>query len=448
LSHLSQFTERMNDPKCLVRLTCGVAAIALAMRLIVLLAFWPSWVWQSGHVQDDWNKLAINLVTSGTFGFAADEPTVQRGPIFPLLEIPLYLLFDERYGAWSTALLLFDACTSVLLVVLGRKLWGNRAALLAGLFHAVHLPVIYYSANIEQFTTVLPLVLLWFYLISAWDLRLSNKYQFVALGLVSGILILSKTVYLPVVIGSAAALISFNWKRHDAKALAKQLALMLLVAGLVVVPWTYRNYVVTDGKFIPVQSLFWDAIWQKFVNSDLDAREGWNRPSGRMLEFMLARQEQLFRSPGNPNTSQLTGPQRELYYETTYKGQVLEWIKADPASYVRNIVSNMWYFWVGAENMKKTLLMAAMQVPLLSAAVLGLWLAIQHRQIHKLRFGLVLIFILWGEYSLVFGWGRYSLDAVPVLALIFGTGIDARLRHREHVMSHGARYPARMLRST
>ena len=428
----------MNDPKCLVRLACVVAAIALAMRLIVLVSFWPTWVWQSGHVQDDWNKLAINLVTSGTFGFAADQPTIQRGPIFPLLEIPLYLLFGEKYAGWSIALLLLDACTSVLLVLLGRKLWGNRAALLAGLFHAVHLPVIYYSANIEQFTSVLPLVLVWFYLISAWDLRAASKYHFLALGLVSGILILSKTVYLPVVIGSAAALIWLKGKQHDAKVLVKQVAVMLLVAGLVVVPWTYRNYIVTDGKFIPVQSLFWDALWQKFVISDLDALEGWNRPSGRMLEFMLARQEQLFRSLGKQNAAQLTGPQKELYYEKTYKGQVLEWIKTDPASYVRNIASNMWYFWVGAENMKKTLLMAAMQVPLLGAALLGLWLAIQHRQVHKLRFGLVLIFILWGEYSLVFGWGRYSLDAVPVLAFIFGTGIDARLRHRECTISHGA----------
>jgi len=420
----------LGNPDRFVRSACIVLAISLAMRLLVLICFWPAWIWRTGLVHDDWNRLAINWVDFGTFGYAANEPTTQRAPLFVIFEVPLYLLFGENYAAWSITLLFFDVCTTLLLILLGRRLWGNRTALLAGLFHAVSLPVIYYSANIEQFTTTLPFVFLWVYVISACDSHTSNMRHYAILGLLSGILILGKSVYLLVVIGAAAALFWFNRKRIASTVTVRQLAVMLLLAAIVVAPWTYRNYLVTGGRLIPVQSYFWGVLWQKFVISDLDAREGWNRPDGRTLQYILARQKDLYAS-GNPDyAAQLPPAQRELYYEQLYKRQVLEWAASDPTAPVRYVLSNLWQFWFRAENLRKTLLMAAIQAPLLIAALLAFTFVIRYRQFARVRFAVVLILILWGEHSLVFGWGRYSLDTVPALALIFGTGIDAWLRNR------------------
>jgi hypothetical protein len=182
----------MDEPRLFRRFAVGIVVLALVARLAVFFHFWPTWTWHTGDVHDHWNKLAINWVTHGTFGFKPDEATIQRGPVLPLLEIPLYLLFGEKYAAWSIALLFFDTGTCLLLVLLARQLWGNRPALLAGLFYAVHLPIIYYSANIEQFTSAPPLVFLWFYLFSSWDLGSQKKWIPWALGLVSGVLMLNK----------------------------------------------------------------------------------------------------------------------------------------------------------------------------------------------------------------------------------------------------------------
>jgi hypothetical protein len=74
--------------------------------------------------------------------------------------------------------------------------------------------------------------------------------------------------------------------------------------------------------------------------------------------------------------------------------------------------------------------MLSMQVVFLGAALLGLGLAIRYRQLLKIRFGLLLILTLWAEYCLVIAWCRYSLDTVPVLAVVFGTGIDEWMKRR------------------
>jgi 4-amino-4-deoxy-L-arabinose transferase-like glycosyltransferase len=421
---------KMNDASLFGRFAVIIVMLALIVRLGVLLWFWPTWIWHTGHVQDAWNELAINWVSYGTFGFKPGEPTIGRGPVFAFLEIPLYLLFGNNYAGWSITLLLFDTGTCLLLILLARQVWGNRAALLAALFYSVNLPIIYYTATIQQFTSVLPLVFFWFYLLSRWDLGSPEKWIPWALGLVSGVLMLNKTVYLPVTLISLVAIIWWKRKQPQFKSIRRQAWIVLCTAALVVAPWTYRNYVVTNGAFIPVQSLLWQIVWQKYVLSDLDATEGANRPDARTLQYILERRAELFERVEGTSGVKLTGPKRDLYEERVFRDQVFEWVRSKPTQFLKNVTSNIWGFWVRAENLRKTLLMLSMQAVFLSAALLGFGLAVRYGQLFKIRFGLLLVLTLWAEYSLVLGWGRFSLDTVPVLAVVFGTGIDVWMRQK------------------
>jgi 4-amino-4-deoxy-L-arabinose transferase-like glycosyltransferase len=422
--------KKMDEPRLFHRFAAAIVVLALVARLAVFFYCWPTWIWHTGDIHDHWDKLAINWVAHGTFGLQPDEPTIRRGPVFALLEIPLYLLFGKNYAAWSIALLLFDTGTCLLLVLLARQLWGNRAALLAGLFYAVHLPVIYYTANIEQFTSALPLVFLWFYLFSSWDLGSPKKWIPWALGLVSGVLALNKTVYLPVTLASLVGMIWLKRKAPQFKTVLRQASIILFTATLVVAPWTYRNYVVTEGAFVPIEARFWNHVWQRYVLSDLDATEGENRPDGRNLQYMLSRRAELFDRVDNTSGVKLTGAKRDLYDERVFRDQVLEWFRSNPTYVLKGVTGNIWGFWARAENLRKTLLIMSMQVVFLGAALLGLGLAIRYRQLLKIRFGLLLILTLWAEYSLVIAWCRYSLDTVPVLAVVFGTGIDEWMKRR------------------
>ena len=97
---------------------------------------------------------------------------------------------------------------------------------------------------------------LYVYLFSSWECTHSSRVAAMVLGLVSGVMILDKTVYLPIPIICSALLI---WsKRLELKHVSqlRPIAVYLVVTAAVVAPWTVRNYVVSGGKLIPVQSLF------------------------------------------------------------------------------------------------------------------------------------------------------------------------------------------------
>lgn len=424
---MSRIQQILADPLRFRRHTVVVVAIAVLVRFAVLAAFWHSWGWHHGEIPDSWDKFAINLVDSRTFGVVPGQSTMTRGPIFPLIEVPLYLAFGEHYAGWSISLLLLDTLTCFLIVTLFRKLWGNLPALLAGLFYAVNLPIVYYTAKISQVTSILPLVALYVYLFSSWECTHSSRSRPWVLGLVSGVMILDKTVYLPIPIICSALLI---WsKRLELKHVSqlRPIAVYLVVTAAVVAPWTVRNYVVSGGKLIPVQSLFWELNVQDVFYYDLSKDAGVDHPEGITLDYFIEQERQILIANGvSPDYSEsMSRVKWEYARERAFRAVYLQWVWQDPGKILRVKAKNLWNFWVRAENWQKTRLLILMQVPFLGAVMASLVILLRKRQLHRVKFGLVLVLALWAEHILVFAWGRFSLDLVPILGLIFGLGVAA-----------------------
>jgi 4-amino-4-deoxy-L-arabinose transferase-like glycosyltransferase len=404
-----------------------VLGIALLVRFAVVAAFWPSWGWHDKAIPDAWNELAINLVDNGTFGFVPGQSTITRGPIFPLVEVPLYLAFGERYADWCISLLLLDTFTCFLIITLFRKLWGNLPALLAGLFYAVNLPIIFYTAKISQVTSLLPFMVLFMYLFSSWEEDYSSRWRPWVLGLISGLMILNKTVYLPMPIVCSALLV---WsKRLDLKRVRQLLpvVLYLLVTAAVVAPWTIRNYILTGGKLVPVQSHFWELNVQDVLYYDLTKQEGLDHQEGMTLDYFLEQERQMLIangvSPDYPKS--MSHAKWEYARDQAFRAVYLKWLRQDPGKILRVKVENLWNFWVRAENWQKTRLLIVMQVPFLGAVMVSLAILLYKRQLYRVKYGLIIILVLWAEHCPVFAWGRFSLDLVPILGLIFGLGISA-----------------------
>jgi 4-amino-4-deoxy-L-arabinose transferase-like glycosyltransferase len=430
----------LEDTRRYRRLVAMVLGTALLARFAVLVAFWPSWGWHQNAVPDQWDQLAINLVEHRTFAFgdAPDNPTVMRGPLFPWLEVPLYLVFGKNYAGWVIVLLLYDMLSCFLLIVTARRLWGPRPSLLAGLLYAVNLPIIYYTCKIMQVTSIMPFLVIWLYLITFWERNYFCRWVPAVTGLVSALMILNKSVYLLLPPVSAVLLLWLNRSKIRRLIHAAPVLLYLLVTSAVVAPWTFRNYVVTNGHFVPVQSMFWDLMVEDVFTDELNATAGDNRPEGQLLEYYIDREKEIVAAAGlslSPPSGRRA--EWEMQRESALRVAWFRMMKEDPRKLLRGKANNIWQFWILAENRVKTRLFLLMQIVPLSAALIGFHVICRSRQLNQIAFGLVLIAVLWGEHSLVWGWGRLSLDLMPVLAVIFGLGMHLLISHqaRERIVA-------------
>jgi 4-amino-4-deoxy-L-arabinose transferase-like glycosyltransferase len=195
---------------------------------------------------------------------------------------------------------LFDCGTCVLITLLARRAWGERAAVLAGLYAALHIAVAYYTAQIEQFTIVLPLLLAWVWLFTRWSSDIRSRWLPPALGIVSGLLVLTKTVYLLFPVVGAAAFLWSGRRRFRTRAALPGVVALLAISALVVLPWAWRNYRISGGRFIPVQALLWENLWANVYWDDLDRARGTHRPDGDMIGYLPREARRAYRGEGGP----------------------------------------------------------------------------------------------------------------------------------------------------
>jgi len=160
---------------------------------------------------------------------------------------------------------------------------------------------------------------------------------------------------------------------------------------------------------------------------DLTKNVGLDRPEGMTLDYFIHQERQMLVANGvSPDyTEHVSRAKWEYACEQAYRKVYWEWLKQDPRKILRVKVRNIWNFWVRAENWHKTLLLILMQAPFLAALISGLAILFYKQQLHRVKFGLAIVLVLWAEHFLVFAWGRFSLDLVPILGLIFGLGVAA-----------------------
>lgn len=433
--------DSMADPRHMLKWVMAVAAFALLLRFALYFIFYDSWTWQTGHVHDNWNLFGMSFARIGKVGFGDGQSTLQRTVTFPAVIALVYYAVGENYPLWSAFFCLFDVGTCVLAVYVIRNAWGQRVGVLAGLYLAAHLPVAYYTAQIEQFTVLLPFLVLWIWLMTLWERKPTSIAIPVGLGLVTGWLILSKSVYLlfPPVSIVALALVrrrQLPWRRFLLGA-----AVFMFLSAAVVAPWTIRNYRVSGGKFIPVQTLLWENVLVNINWDHLDRTQGTDRPPGSLQDYIYARRADILNASPEPPQHEWALPRIEAHSEAIFRDVFFEWIPDNVGVFAAGVAKNVWQFWVGAENGVKTRKFIVLQFVPLTLAIFGLVVILRRRKLAAVWMAGIPIVMLWSQYSVVHAMGRYSLSLVPALALLFAYGADLVLKDR--LPSVGADTPLR-----
>lgn len=298
-----------------------IVALGAAAR-VMLVAVMDAW--GAPHIWE-YDAIARNVLEGR--GVVFDRGIEYRAfttPGWPLILAALLSVGDYRLIQGMQILL--GLLLGVAAYVVVRRLWGRRAALLAGAGCVLHPGLVYYSVMNSD---PLPLNALVVFLIPAALLYVRDRPT-PAAAIVPGMLIGASlvtrgTTVLLLPIGAAWLAFVSGWRRAAAAA-----AVMLVVAAAWVAPWLLRNMVVLDAPVMT--STAGEMLWW---GNNPEASGGPEALDGTTLAA---------RAPPSVQAVLRSSPD-ELVHDRAYRDEALRFIRSDPAAFAALWLRKFVQFW-------------------------------------------------------------------------------------------------------
>jgi 4-amino-4-deoxy-L-arabinose transferase-like glycosyltransferase len=287
-----EIPSKAGDPARRRRLlVSAVVVLAILIRGIVVAA---DSGYAPAHDAFDYDRHAISIAAGDGYpptGYAAEGgASALRAPAYPYaLGVTYAALGVEADGARTINVALGGA-TVLLIILLGWRIAGFRAGLIAGALAAVFPPLVLISRELLSENLFLPIALA--VPLAAIRFRDSGQLRWAAaVGALCGLAALTRNPGPALVI---PALVGIWWFRPRLGGRSLQAIALAVVVGIaVVVPWTARN-AVEFGRFIPVTTSTGFALAGTYNDdSGGDANHtSWRAPN------LVPAFEPLFENPG------------------------------------------------------------------------------------------------------------------------------------------------------
>jgi hypothetical protein len=205
-------------------------------------------------------------------------------------------------------------------------------------------------------------------------------------------------------------------------------AAIFVTMGVVILPWTYRNYR-SSGHPVLVTTGVGDAFLRGYIFSETDFALLRRPPytdaeneSNALFKELCAREGTVW---------QRNDVESDRILTRASKAKLL----AEPPAFVRKVAVQLFTFWYEMTNLVNSLVAGLCALLLWSLAFIG-WR--RARAEGYLSWPLLLpILTLNISLAILLALGRYSIPILPALAVLAGFGIDALLRRRESSFTRG-----------
>jgi 4-amino-4-deoxy-L-arabinose transferase-like glycosyltransferase len=352
---------------------CAVLVLALVLRLGAAV-WWEQRLSRQNQAFDfpdseSYCYLAKQLADGKPFEFGADGK-IFRTPGYPLFIAPGYWLEKNNPPHWWLRGLSVASGVSAVALVMGlaRQLFGDRAAIIAGLLVAIDIGAISLSVFALSEAPFCPLMLAHLCLWSAaWQ---SEKRSF-ALAFIAGLFAAATTLMRPsfLLFIPFAAVLGCLWFRPLTRH-AKLVGVMIVGLALGMSPWWIRNAMVA-GEFVPttlqVGASLYDGINPE-ANGGSDMR---------FVPAFVEKQREL--------DAQSTAPLRRTFesrLDKSMKDAAVAWAKENPGR-VAELVGikflRIWSPWPNAAELGGGMLRWLTAMTYVPILFLGIWGLIQFR---------------------------------------------------------------------
>lgn len=390
----------------------GLAGTAIALVMCFVVYAEVSRSYRTGRDADNYGVLGLNLWRGLGLTFdPAAGPTVYRGVLYPAFIMLTQLVSGGWYpqAVWIAQSLL-HGLTCVFTFLLTGRLVSGRLALLTALAAAAYPVLFWYAPRMWNESLLMPMVA-GLALAGVRQVERPGMRMSLLIGLLLGLLSLVKATFLPMVVVVPLVLhvsSSPRSRRHT--------AMMIVVAGLAILPWSYRNYNLTH-RFIPVHT----GTGLNMYVGNVYGRELWSDP----LSYSRIWDRHV--TPGLSAIRGLRGVQwvKDVEGDRYFRHLAVEELRRDPSLVLKKASAAALMFWLAGDTPPKTMVVLLLRLPVLALGFWGAGLLIRRRD---RRFIAVLAFVLayWLVHLPFGGPARLSAPVMPLM-VVFASVACARI---------------------
>jgi 4-amino-4-deoxy-L-arabinose transferase-like glycosyltransferase len=396
---------------------CVAFIAAVAMIFIVFR--------QQGFVKNAGDPYGYGAIAHGFVDHGFVKLTRRAASLYPELIAVVY-----RLGGSDLLVQLlqagFHVGTCLLAVTIGTRLYNPRTGLIAGLLCTLHPMLLRYVADLhmETMLTFLCTLTFWRAIVFHGTPTIRNGLILGALGMVTT---LTKGVVLPFVVifaGIELVLAVRPVQRGRVYAVAS----ILVAMAVVVAPWSYRNYRVTDGRFMGLTPGTSDSFLRGYIFTRLEFATLQKPP----YTFAENESNAWFRSIARDNGVQWEAD--ELVDEQNNKRVAKQMIAQHPLDTVRKCVVGLFTFWYEMTSLKNSLIPAVLAIGAWALAWVG-WRRARVEGISTTWLLVVPIVVMNVLVAVLIPLGRYSVPILPCLMVLASFGVDTLLIRRSSAHS-------------
>lgn len=358
------------------------------------------------HTRWELPAVAVSLAERGSFAdpyMLSTGPTAHLPPLPPAISALAYRVFGLTltggYVSWLVNMAIFASLWGMLPWLAGAMGLGGGVGVIAGVVGAL---IPGWPGHGEGMAA-LALGLLMVAFVRRWMSGQRKRLGSLLLGVASGIAFHIQPALLPVVVGWVA--FELWWSANRGKWLHS--ALVTLGIVLACLPWGWRNYQTFDAVF--------------FIRSNfgLELRMG-NHDGAAASMDVMDRQQEHFHPRTHEAEAQKLQAMGEVEYMREAGREAVEWIEANPGTFVKLTVSRMAHWWLGPLYYPPGFLLVT---ALTLLALAGAWLAFPTLAIPQ-RAGLLIPLLAYPlVYYLVAYMPRYRQPIDWLFLLLAGAAI-------------------------
>jgi 4-amino-4-deoxy-L-arabinose transferase-like glycosyltransferase len=379
----------------------GIAAVLVVGRLGTAAGLRTSF-FTSGQTLYD--AVAESLLHGHGFSVAG-KAYVESPPVYPLLVSAAYAI--GGHSSWSVVVLqtLLDLGSLLLLFVLGRRLFGTAAGLLAALMFALY-PYLAGQAAILMDTEAFVFFLLAYLYLVVRTADTGRIRDAAGAGVAGGIAFLVRPTIFAILLVTPLLLVVLG---RPWRAVVRDVAVIAGAVVLVATPWTVRN-AFRFHAFVPGGA----KLGENFYAGNSPVSAGYIE-RGISTDLVLVR-------PGQERPPARFNP---VQSDNWWLHRGLDWVKAHPRAFVHGLVVKLQAFWswdlnprTHGDSRLKELLYTVSYLPLLLVALVSVARVVRPHRRRPLAFVAILLAAFTAIHVLLVGYTRVRAPLDPLLMLL------------------------------